>query len=1023
MFNPDSYALSLQTVPTLIAMLAILLLGLFGLLRERVSLVSISFFVMTLTVSIWLFAVAWVYSATDERVAHEWARVSYLGIPFIAPAVYWFSLVVLGIQRRFAPVALLAWLGGLFFSVAGISTDALVKGMYLYPWGYYTSYGWLGIPFITFFSGLLLASLVHYWRGYRKSAPGTRRQRIQALMLAFGIGYTGAVDFVATYGIELYPFGYLSILGFVALAARAIFTYHLVDITPAFAANKIVDTMSDALLVLDREGVLRVMNRAASELFGYTSEELVGKPIAQTINGSFFTHDLWERLGKGIIRDYEMPYVRRDGALLTVCFSSSVMRDKTSNPVAIVCTARDITEEKRTQEEIRQLNETLEIRVEERTAELQAANIELEREIEERARVEKERTGLLEREQVARVAAEEAEQRLSGLAKALDRALAEARLLNAIAAAASGEADLNRILNGALDQLSNVISFTGGSIVLVEEDDAVVRAATGPFTDSVLGSRLPRGRGKTWQIISDAKPFLCGDLLTLGLKTNSPVRSFLAVPLVWRGSAFGLLEVDSLETDAFNDTDLELMENVAAALSGPIQLAKRYAAEVQAVEDAQAARNRLALLSEVSKVLAASLDSDSALEEMSGLLVPVLADACVVHLVGDDGQPRIAALHHQAGQGHFLRRWTGLIKMESAHPIAEVLRTCTPNIALASTPERILSGMDYAPEDIEHISHIIVPMTSRGQAIGAITLLSQQPGREYGESDLALVAELGRRAALAVENSRLYTQAQEDVRAREILLSVVSHDLRNLLAAVKGSSALMRRLALPAINPAELERAEMSLARIDGAVAKMHALIAELLDFAQLQAGQPLDLVRRRTDLLALAREVAAEYQEDSGRHQITVHTDLPELCGLWDQPRLERALDNLVSNAIKYSPAGGPITLDVSREQGADWAVLTVKDRGIGIPEADQPYVFDWFRRAGNVEGRIRGTGIGLASVRQVVEQHGGTISVESQEGEGSSFTLRLPLTVPTDAFSFAPGSLTAANAGLRQGGTTSGK
>ncbi|MFN8556342.1 MAG: sensor histidine kinase [Dehalococcoidia bacterium] len=125
----------------------------------------------------------------------------------------------------------------------------------------------------------------------------------------------------------------------------------------------------------------------------------------------------------------------------------------------------------------------------------------------------------------------------------------------------------------------------------------------------------------------------------------------------------------------------------------------------------------------------------------------------------------------------------------------------------------------------------------------------------------------------------------------------------------------------------------------------------------------------------------------------------MAELIGVWDGARLTRVVDNLLSNAVKYSPDGGETTVHVGRVcyHGEAYAVLTVQDRGIGIPAVDLPYTFERFHRAANVRG-IAGNGIGLAGARQIIEQHGGQISVESVEGEGSTFTVRLPLTPPRD-------------------------
>ena len=186
------------------------------------------------------------------------------------------------------------------------------------------------------------------------------------------------------------------------------------------------------------------------------------------------------------------------------------------------------------------------------------------------------------------------------------------------------------------------------------------------------------------------------------------------------------------------------------------------------------------------------------------------------------------------------------------------------------------------------------------------------------------------------------------------------------------------------------------LTRIDTTASKMGEQLDELLDLTRLQMGQGLELQRAPLDLVELVRRVAADQQQVSGLHRIGVATGPASLQGYWDGIRLGRVLENMLSNAIKYSPAGGDIlvslTLDVTSER--PMAVLSVTDYGLGIPAADLPAIFDRFRRASNVAGRIRGTGIGLASARQIVEQHGGSIEAQSVEGQGSTFIVRLPVT-----------------------------
>jgi signal transduction histidine kinase len=170
----------------------------------------------------------------------------------------------------------------------------------------------------------------------------------------------------------------------------------------------------------------------------------------------------------------------------------------------------------------------------------------------------------------------------------------------------------------------------------------------------------------------------------------------------------------------------------------------------------------------------------------------------------------------------------------------------------------------------------------------------------------------------------------------------------------------------------------------------------DLLDMAAIRSGQPLELACQLVDLVALVRQVCDEQQQATSLHQIRLETTLLTLIGEYDASRIERALVNLVANAIKYSPAGGHVTVSLETESDgvSAYALLRVRDQGIGIPAADLPYVFEPFKRAGNVGG-VRGTGLGLASVRQIIEQHGGSIDVESVEGHGSTFTLRLPVAI----------------------------
>ena len=244
---------------------------------------------------------------------------------------------------------------------------------------------------------------------------------------------------------------------------------------------------------------------------------------------------------------------------------------------------------------------------------------------------------------------------------------------------------------------------------------------------------------------------------------------------------------------------------------------------------------------------------------------------------------------------------------------------------------------------------------------------------------------------------RLYEQAQTALHLRDHALVTITHDLGQPLTSIRVGAELLRRRAAGAAS-SDTDWLAEELTGIDAATTKMWAMITELLDTARLESGRPLSLNRQSTDLVALARQEAATHQRLTHRHHLRVEADVPALVGEWDPFRLSRAIGNLLANAVKYSPNGGAITVGVTcepdRSGAGEWAVLRVTDEGLGIPAADLPFVCERFRRGANVVGRIEGAGIGLWGARQIVEQHGGTLTIDSHEGVGTTVTLRLLLT-----------------------------
>jgi PAS domain S-box-containing protein len=241
------------------------------------------------------------------------------------------------------------------------------------------------------------------------------------------------------------------------------------------------------------------------------------------------------------------------------------------------------------------------------------------------------------------------------------------------------------------------------------------------------------------------------------------------------------------------------------------------------------------------------------------------------------------------------------------------------------------------------------------------------------------------------------TPLHELDRQRDQFLAAVSHDLRNPVAVIKGRTDLLRR-RLDGPEAPDLEHLAKGLGAIDGSTVRLVRLVDELLDLTRLRMGQTIEMQLAPMDLAGVVRRITDEFQQLNPGRKIATVTKADGTTGNWDEARIERVIANLLSNAVKYSAPDGPIRVALDRERHDDreWAVVAVSNDGIGIPSAELDRVFDTYYRGTNA-GTVAGTGVGLAGARHIVEQHGGTIDVESVEGGTTRFTVRLPLPAVT--------------------------
>jgi signal transduction histidine kinase/DNA-binding response OmpR family regulator len=438
--------------------------------------------------------------------------------------------------------------------------------------------------------------------------------------------------------------------------------------------------------------------------------------------------------------------------------------------------------------------------------------------------------------------------------------------------------------------------------------------------------------------------------------------------------------------------------------------AVRYAVERQRAERAlRLSEERLRLLAQAGIVLGASLDDLTILRGVADLTVPVFADCCLVDVVDESGTiTRVAAafgdLGHQDLAPVLLQRDKSPSVPMASSGVHGVIATGRPELRPHVDPLELgavlqllgLTADDAVSEAFQRLSprsSIVVPARSHAQILGAITFLRGDNRVPFGADDLQLAEELGRRAGGALANAGLYQVAQASVRERDELLAVVAHDLRTPLAGIAGYVDLTLRRAT---RTKRLDAGALEWLHRAKAIARSMARdLGDLVDAASLQSGRALPLRAELVDLVALARRLTGDFQALSPRHLLRVETSVEALPGDWDLGRVERVLANLLTNAIKYSPEGSPVTVSVHQETDADgqsWAVLIVRDEGVGIPADEISRVSTRFFRASNVMRRFPGSGIGLAGAREVIEQHGGSLHIDSEEHRGTTVTVRLP-------------------------------
>jgi len=426
------------------------------------------------------------------------------------------------------------------------------------------------------------------------------------------------------------------------------------------------------------------------------------------------------------------------------------------------------------------------------------------------------------------------------------------------------------------------------------------------------------------------------------------------------------------------------------------------AREQRAREEAEGARQWLAFLADASATLATSLDYQATLENVAQLAIPRLADHCLVDIQEEDapgGEPARhgAAAHREPADGALFQQQREREPTGADWPpgVAEVLRTgqtllVTENANDERAPASDAEGRPQASKELGLHAYLIVPLIARGRTLGALSFLSRSAERRYGPLERSMAEALACRGALAIDNARLYRELQTANRRKDDFLAMLAHELRNPLSPILNALHLLR---LRGPDTQVLDRVRDVVER---QVRHMAHLIEDLLNVTRIARGK-ISLRRERLDLAALVRETTEDHRAALETAGLTLVLDLPAtpVSVVGDATRLAQVVGNLLQNAIKFTGAGGQITVRLAPIAEDHVIGLTIRDTGIGMEPELVRHVFDTFIQADvSLDRSQGGLGLGLALVRGLVELHGGEVRAYSEGlGRGAEFTVYLPL------------------------------
>ena len=584
-------------------------------------------------------------------------------------------------------------------------------------------------------------------------------------------------------------------------------------------------------------------------------------------------------------------------------------------------------------------------------------------------------------------------------------------------------ADISRALS-TLRQLVRDDRAQMGSVGTVEHlvnsrfallDSSIVRRRAGRMDPALNSATLLLGKKKMDQLRGAIASLESHEQAILSERHEAEQRGVATATLVivvavivalLLSALINLAFSRGLEEQATANTDLRRLNEDLERQSEQLQMQavemESQAAELEATsEDLRSTNDALnrttqgaKLLSDASRVLASTLDYEKTLEAVARLAVGDLSDWCSVDLVDSGGGIRqVVVAHFDEAKITWAKELNKRYPPDYSGPtgVGHVIRTGQPEIYPDISDEMLVASA----RDEDHLgimrelrfrSALVVPMIARGRTLGALTLVSTGKGRRYGDDDMALAMELATRAAIAIDNAQLYRSALAASEAKSAFLATMSHELRTPLNAIIGYQSLLKEGIDGPLNKSQLAQ----LTRIRASADHLLGLIDEVLTFSRVEAGKEIAR-REEVALRSIIDEALTMIAPLADVKGLTVRAEGDDARLFTDGNKVRQILLNLLSNAVKFTDRGWIVVRSRADEQEVTVSII---DRGIGIAPENLQRIFDPFWQVEQRSTRkAGGTGLGLSVSRSLARLIGGEISVESEFGKGSTFTLTLPV------------------------------